>query len=87
MAQWIRTQLAMQGTQVQALVGGIPTYLGASKPVGHSCWARALHHTCRNCWSPACWSPCSAAREAHVMRKLRAATTSDPSSTQPEKAL
>ena len=34
-AQWLRTRLPMQGTQVQSLVREDPTCHGATKPVCH----------------------------------------------------
>ena len=40
-AQWLRVCLPMQGTRVRALVWEDPTCRGATRPVGHSCWACA----------------------------------------------
>ena len=39
-AQWLRIRLAMQGTQVRALVREDPTCRKAIKPVCHNYWAR-----------------------------------------------
>ena len=41
----------MQETQVQSLVQEDPTYLGATKPVSHSYWARALEPADHNYWA------------------------------------
>ena len=35
-AQWLRTRLPMQGTQVRSLVRDDPTCYGAAKPVCHN---------------------------------------------------
>ena len=54
--QWLRIFLPMPGTQVQSLVQEDPTCHGATKPMYHNSWARALepmshnkrsHHTLR----------------------------------------
>ena len=37
--QWLRIRLAMQGTQVWALIREEPTCRGATKPVRHNYWA------------------------------------------------
>ena len=41
-AQWLRTHLPMQGTQVRSLVWEDPTCRGATKPESHNYWARVL---------------------------------------------
>ena len=93
MAQWLRTRLPMQGTQVQALVQEDPTCHGATKPVHHnyracalSPWATTNKPACHNYWSPCTQSPCSATREATAMRSTRSTTKSSHCSPQLEKA-
>ena len=41
----------MQGTRVRSLVREDPTYRGATKPVRHNYWARALEPASHNCWA------------------------------------
>ena len=50
-AQWLRIHLPVQGTRVRALVWEDPTGRGATKPVHHNYWARALEPTGRNYWA------------------------------------
>ena len=50
-AQWLRIRLPMQGTRVRALVREDPTCCGATKPVCHNYWARALKPTSYNYWA------------------------------------
>ena len=50
-AQWLRICLPMQGTRVRALVQEDPTCHGATKPMHHNYWARALEPVSHNCWS------------------------------------
>ena len=52
-AQWLRTCLPMQGTQVRALVQEDPTCRGATKPVCHNYWACALAPASHNYWARA----------------------------------
>ena len=51
MAQWLRTRLPMQGTQVRSLARKDPTCRGATKPVRHNYWACALEPVCHNYWT------------------------------------
>ena len=51
LAQWLRSRLPMQGTQVQALVQEDPTCHGATKPMRHNYWACALEPTSHNYWA------------------------------------
>ena len=50
-AQWLRTRLPTQGTQVRALVREDPTCPGATKPVHHNYWACALELASHNYWA------------------------------------
>ena len=85
-AQWLRIHLPMQGTRIRALLWEDPTCCGATKPVRHNYWVRALEPTCHTYWSPSAQSPCSATREATAMRIPRTARKSSPRSPQLEKA-
>ena len=85
-AQWLRTRLPMQGTQVWALVQEDPTCHGATKPVCHNYWACALEPTSHNYWSHHAKSPCSATREATAMIRPCTTRMSSPRSWQLEKA-
>ena len=49
--QWLRILLPMQETWVRALVREDPTYHGATKPVRHNYWARALEPVSHNYWA------------------------------------
>ena len=57
----------MQGTLVQPLVWEDPTGCGATNPVSHSFWARALGPPAA-ALDPCAWSPCPAARGAPAVR-------------------
>ena len=70
-AQWLRIHLPMQETRVRALVREDPTCRGATKPVHHNYWARALEPLSHSYWSPCSWSLCSTTREATAVRSLR----------------
>ena len=50
-AQWLRIRLPMQGTWVWALVREDPTCHGATKPMCHNYWARALEPASHNYWA------------------------------------
>ena len=50
-AQWQRIHLPMQETWVRSLVWEDPTCSGATKPVYHNYWARALEPRSRNYWA------------------------------------
>ena len=50
-AKWLRIHLPRQGTWVQALVWEDPTCRGATKPVRHNYWARALEPANHNYWA------------------------------------
>ena len=69
-AQWLRTRLPMQRTQVQALVREDPTCCGATKPVHHNYWGWALEPVSHNYWAcvPQLLSPRATTTEAHVPR-------------------
>ena len=74
--QWLRICLPIQGTQVQALVQEDPTCHGATKPVRHNYWARALEPVCRNYWAyvpqllkPACLEPMLHNKRSHRHEK------------------
>ena len=63
-AQWLRILLPMQGTQVRSLVREDPTCRGATKPVRHNYWARALEPASHKYWAhvpqllkPVCLEP------------------------------
>ena len=80
----------MQGTWVRSLVREDPTCRRATKSTSHNYWAHVLQllkpaHC--NYWSPRAQSPCSATREATIMRSPRTATKSSPQSPQLEKTL
>ena len=49
--QWMRICLPVQGTLVWSLVWEDFTYHGATKPVRHNYWARALRPSGRNSWA------------------------------------
>ena len=57
-AQWLRTRLPMQGTQVWTLVWEDATWRGATKPVCHNYWGGGTSCTCtlepmrHNYWNP-----------------------------------
>ena len=91
-SQGLRIHLPMQRTRVQSLVREDPTCRGATKPVRHNCWACTLEPASHN-WAcvpqllkPACLEPCSATREATVMRSPRTTMKGNPRLPQLEKA-
>ena len=51
MAQWLRICLPAQRTRVQFLVREDPSSRGATKPMRHNYWARALGPTSHNYWA------------------------------------
>ena len=91
----------MQGTRVQAVIQEDPTCCGATKPVHHNYWARALEPTSHNYWAhePQLLSPRATTTEARVptargqqqreataMTSLCTAAKSSPRSLQLEKS-
>ena len=56
--QWLRIHLAMQGTPVWSLVREDPTWLRATKPMHHNCWAHTLQLL-----KPACPTACALQQE------------------------
>ena len=64
-AQWLRSHLPPQGTQVRSLVWEDPTCLRMTKCMHHNYWGSyALEHMSLNYWAhmlqvlgPMCWEP------------------------------
>ena len=75
--QWLSICLPMQETRVRALVQEDPTCHGATKPMYHNYWARALESPSRNYWAhvPQLLSPRAATTEAHMLWGPCATTT------------
>ena len=76
--QWLRICLPLQGTRVQSLVREDPTCCGATKPMRHNYWARALEPASHNYWACALepgshdyWSPCATTTETRVPQLLK----------------
>ena len=86
MVQWLRICLPMQGTWVPSLAWEDPTYLGATKTVGHNYEACALEPVSHNYGAPAHRaSLCSPTSKVRAVRSLNTTTNSSPCRRQPEK--
>ena len=72
--QWIGVLLLMQEPWVWSLIQEDSTCCGATKPMGHNCWACARGPVCCNYWSPHIWRTCFPTREATAVTSPQAAT-------------
>ena len=73
-----RIHLSMQETQIPFLVWEDPTRRGATKSMGHNCWARAVKRGGCNCWSLYSLEPVLCHRKGTEMRSLRTKTREKP---------
>ena len=68
-AQWIRIHLPMQRTRVRSLVQEDSTCCGATRPVCHDYWARALEPSNCNYWNPCALKPVLCNKRNHSNEK------------------